>query len=59
MKTLMFGNKNVECVSLGRSGSITTCGLGIDVWHRHLGRESHTVNVGSPPDKEDILEKYF
>ena len=32
MKTLMFGNKNVECVSLGRSGSITTCGLGIDVW---------------------------
>lgn len=26
MKTLMFGNKNVECVSLGRSGGITTCG---------------------------------
>ena len=45
METLMFGNKNVECVSLGRSGSITTCGLGIDVWPRPLGRESHTVNL--------------
>ena len=45
MKTLMFSNKETECVSLGRNGSITTCGLDIDVWHRHLGRDLRTVNL--------------
>ena len=45
MKTLMFSNKNAKCVSLGRNGGINTYGLDIDVWHRHLGRESHTVNL--------------
>jgi hypothetical protein len=45
MKTLMFGNKNAKCVSLGRNGGINTYGLDIATWHRHLGRESHTVNL--------------
>ena len=45
MKTFMFRNKNVKCVSIGRNGSITTCGLGIYVWDRHLDREWHTVNL--------------
>ena len=45
MKTFMFRNKNVKCVSIGRNGSITTCGLGIHVWDRHLDREWHTVNL--------------
>ena len=45
MKTLMFGNKNVECVSLGRNGSINTYGLDIATWRRPLGREWHTVNL--------------
>ena len=45
MKTLMFSNKNAECVSLGRNGGINTYGLDIDGWHRHLGRDLRTVNL--------------
>ena len=45
MKTFMFGNKNAECVSLGRNGGINTYGLDIATWHRHLGRGRHTVNL--------------
>lgn len=45
MKTLMFINKEAECVSLGRNGSITTRGLDISVWNRHLGRNLRTVNL--------------
>jgi hypothetical protein len=45
MKTLMFSNKEAECVSLGRNGSITTCGLDIGVWLRHFDRNMLTVNL--------------
>ena len=45
MKTLMFGNKNAECVSLGRNGGINTYGLDIATWHRHLVRDLRTVNL--------------
>lgn len=45
MRTFMFGNKNAKCVSLGRNGGINTYGLDIATWHRHLGRERHTVNL--------------
>ena len=45
MKTLMFSNKETECVSLGRNGGINTYGLDIATWHRHLVRDLRTVNL--------------